>query len=569
MKVTDYIVEFIISKKVTDIFGYPGGVICHFIDSTSKYSDKLQTHINYHEQAAAFAACGYAQNTGKIGVAFSTSGPGVTNLVTGIANAYYDSIATIFLTGQVDTYGLKGNLPIRQKGFQETDVISMVRGITKYAVRVDNPQSIKYELEKAFFYATEGNPGPVVIDLPADVQRSEINEMELEGFSSEMPEYNLQELVGIIKKNLLKSERPCFLIGNGVKQAGQVEQIRQLVNEIEIPTVFSMPAFDILPYECPYNFGFIGANGHRYGNFVLGKSDLIISIGSRLDLKQVGNSRTDFAPQAKLIRIDIDDKAFRYPVHSNEVCLLADVRQLLPMLFKEMKNQYKCRAKWNQVCLMIKKELYGYDDETYTDLIRKFGKVIPNHSIITTDVGQNQVWIAQQLQIRDDQTVHMSTGHGAMGYALPAAIGAYYGKKRPVFCFNGDGGIQMNIQELQYLSREKIPVHVIVLNNHALGMIRGFQEANFDKNYTQTIEGYGYSSPNFEKIASAYDLQYVKISGEKDIALFTNVNINQPSLIEIEMPVNTSLSPNFGRNGLIQDQRPYLDRELYEKLMRL
>ena len=175
MKVTDYIIEYLIANSITDIFGYPGGVICHLIDSATKYSDKIAVHTNYHEQASAFSACGYAQECGKLGVAFSTSGPGATNLVTGIANAYFDSIPVLFLTGQVDTYGLKGNLPIRQRGFQETDIVSMVAPITKYAVRVDKPEDIVYKLEKAVSIAFQGNPGPVLVDVPADTQRAEID----------------------------------------------------------------------------------------------------------------------------------------------------------------------------------------------------------------------------------------------------------------------------------------------------------------------------------------------------------------------------------------------------------
>lgn len=568
MKVTDYILEFFISKGITDIFGYPGGVICHLIDSTTKYSTQIKAHVNYHEQASAFAACGYAQSSNKLGVAYSTSGPGATNLITGIANAFFDSIPTMFLTGQVDTYALKGSIPIRQRGFQETDIVSMVSGITKYVVRVDSPKDIRYELEKAYFMAFSGNPGPVLLDLPADVQRADVDIKNLKGYFPGKEEKIYSKEIELLFLELKKSKRPCILVGNGVKQSGMKTEIRKIIDLINIPTVFSMPAFDTLPTKHKLNFGFIGANGSRYGNFVLGKSDFIITIGSRLDLKQVGNVREQFAADAKIMRIDIDAGSFKYPVHKDEICIKADVRDFLPQLLKHVKCTEKVDEKWVSVCTQIKKYLTGHDDEEYTKLLNIVCRELPDNTTITADVGQNQVWIAQQFEVKENQSVHMSAGHGAMGYSLPAAIGSYYGLKKPVVSFNGDGGIQMNIQELQFLARTKIPVYVVVMNNKSLGMIRGFQEANFDKNYAQTIEEKGYSSPNFQKLAEAYGLQYLLIEKEFDVSRLNKLG-DKPALIELVMPEETSLTPNFGRNGLIQDQKPYLNRALYEKLMEL
>lgn len=566
MKVTDYIVEFFISKNISDIFGYPGGVICHFMDSVSKYPNQINAHITYHEQAAAFAACGYAQETGKIGVAYSTSGPGATNLITGIANAYFDSTPAVFLTGQVDTYGLKGDLPIRQRGFQETDIVSMVEAVTKYAIRVDNPNDIKYELEKAYNIAVSGNPGPVLLDLPADVQRADVNIEELKEYFKAEDVFDEDGVISILKDAIYESNRPCLLVGNGVKQAGMKEILREIIEKINIPVVFSMPAFDTLPYNHKLNYGFIGANGHRYGNFVLGKSDLIISIGSRLCLKQVGNKRESFVPDAKLIRIDIDKGNFSYPVHTDEISLQCDIKSLLPKLKMALTDDFAVDKTWVNSCEYLKKKLEGYDNQPYTELIGEFGKNIPDNVVITADVGQSEVWLAQQLQVKENQSVHMSAGHGSMGYSLPAAIGAYYGRKTPVYSFNGDGGVQMNIQELQFLKRENIPVNVVIINNNALGMIRGFQEANFNKNYVQTIEGSGYSAPDFYEISKAYGLKYVLIKSVDDIKGFKELG-DGPSIIEIKIQADTVLSPNFGANGLIQDARPYIDREIYDELM--
>lgn len=569
IKVTDYIISFLIEKGVTDIFGYPGGVICHLMDSAQKKKDKINNHGTYHEQGAAFAACGYAQSTGKLGVAYATSGPGATNLITGVANAYFDSIPVLFITGQVDTYAARGEMSIRQRGFQETDIVSMTSCITKYCVNVDSPEKIKYCMEKAYWSAVKGNPGPVVLDIPADVQRAKVDLETLEGYIPESDEDDEVECgLKTIESEIGKAERPCLLVGNGVKLAGQRENFRKMVEVLGIPVVFSMPAFDLLPYEHPLNFGFIGANGKRYANFVLGKSDLIISIGSRLDLKQVGNSREQFCPKAALIRIDIDADGFSYKVHADEISVKADLYKIIPALTKRAELWEGDYANWLQACRKIKEKLTGIDDQIYNRIIKKIGANIPEDSKITLDVGQSQLWAVQSLQLKEKQEVYMSGGHGAMGYSLPAAIGIYYGGKKQVFCFNGDGGIQMNLQELQFIKREKIPVKIIILNNYALGMIRGFQEANFEKRYIYTTKESGYAAPDFEKLAYAYDLPYSKVTSEEEAEQF-RFQSDKAEIVEISLPMETVLVPNFGRNGLIQDQRPYIDRELFNELMEL
>lgn len=570
MKTTDFIVEFLISKGVADVFGYPGGVICHFIDSLSKY-DTIKQHLTYHEQGAAFAACGYAQERCSLGVAYATSGPGATNLITGIANAFYDSIPVIFFTGQVDTYGLKGSMDIRQRGFQETDMVSISSSITKYSVRIDEPNDIKKELEKAYYYATEGNPGPVLIDLPADVQRAEINVNALEDFdngNSNLCE-PLDDAIRTIVDTIRKYQRPCLLIGNGVKQSGIRDKVRILVERLGIPAVFSMPAVDALPYNYEYNFGFIGANGHRYANFVLGKCDLIIVIGSRMDLKQVGNDRERFAPQAMIIRVDIDRGNLGYKVHKNEMAIRDDIRHFVPEFLKHIDNTSSVDfSGWMKVCKSIKKRLEGYDDEKYTKLIADFSEIIKDDVVITADVGQSEVWVSQNFRFKRNQSFHISGGHGAMGYSLPAAIGSYYASGKPVVSFNGDGGIQMNIQELQFVAREYIPICIVVINNHSLGMIRGFQEANFEKNYQQTTQDTGYLAPDFSKLAAAYDITYKKVRSVVEIREL-EINYIDPVIVEIEIQEDTILNPNFGQTGEIQNQRPYLPQDIYEEIMHL
>ena len=370
----------------------------------------------------------------------------------------------------------------------------------------------------------------------------------------------------MLNEKISCSSRPCLLVGNGVKQSLNVTFTKKLIHKIKIPAVFSMPAFDILSFDDEFNYGFIGANGHRYANFVLGKCDLIISIGSRLDLKQVGNNRSQFASQAQIIRIDIDEGNLCYKVHDDEIQIKADIKDLLMCWLAS--STPIVTDEWNSVCKELKRCLLGYDNADYTVMLRDFCELIPANTSITADVGQSEVWIAQQLHVKDGQSVHISAGLGSMGYSLPAAIGVYYATKKPVVSFNGDGGIQMNIQELQFITREKLPITVVVINNQALGMIRGFQEANFEKNYSQTTNHTGYTVPDFFKIANAYGLKYEKVESGRDINSL-NWNCTTPTLIELCIKQETVLEPNFGRNGLIQDQRPYLDRKVFDELMKL
>ncbi len=563
MKVTDYIVSFFKEKGINHIFGYPGGVICHLIDSVAK-ADGIEAHIAYNEQGAAFAACGFAQSSNSLGVAFSTSGPGATNLVTGIANAFFDSIPTLFITGQVDTYASNQKTGLRQRGFQETDVVSMVKPLTKYAVRVDEASNIKYFLEKAFFEATNGNPGPVLLDLPADIQRSDIDVAALKGFTPKSKKgiqlAEIKQIIDILKQ----ANRPVFLIGNGVKVSGSIERTVALIEKYIAPAVTSLPAFDVFPFNHPNYFGFIGTNGQRYANFVFGKADTIIALGSRLDIRQIGLDRAKFFKGKRLIRIDIDPLQIKNRIIDDEVDVCADLKEVLLELHKCSFNF----TRWNNICTLIKEKLIGYDDEEYNRMYSVMSETLPKDALITLDVGQNQIWFAQSAHL-SGQRVYMSAGHGSMGYSLPAAIGVYYGTHKDVYCFNGDGGLMMNIQELQFVKREALPIKIICFNNHALGMIRGFQERNFNKNYSLTTESTGWQSPDFEKIADAFGFPFFRYESLDEIKRTMSDLPKGPVFIEISYKGETNLIPNFGKTDLIQDQLPEIDRKLFDELMRL
>lgn len=574
MKVSDYIVEYLIAKDIRHVFGYPGGMVTHLMESFSKYNDKIAAHVSYHEQGAAFAACGYAQATGKVGVAYATSGPGATNLITGICNAYFDSIPTLFITGQVNTNERKGDLRLRQRGFQETDIVPMVAGVTKYAAQLERPEDIKYCMDRAFFEALSGRKGPVLLDIPMNIFRAEIDENLLMGFAPSLYcQYaGKADIYESLEVTLENSKAPVLLLGNGIKTAGEAERIQKLVDTLGIPTVTSMIAVDVLT-DSTYNYGFIGAYGDRAANFIVAKADLLITIGSRLDIRQVGAKRENFAPKANIIRFDIDEGELEYEVHEDEIQIETDLSLVIDALTElARRHDYKNKfVPWLLKANIIKEKLYGIDDKKPNKIVRELSRYIPENALITTDVGQNQVWAAQSFDFKKGQQMFFSGGHGAMGYALPAAIGASVENKAITYAFTGDGGLQMNIQELMFVAREQLPVKLVLFNNNALGMIRHFQEMYFQDNFFQTVPAGGFESPDFSKIAQAYGIRYARVNNIDEIAdVDENIWIDQrPAFIEVIIDEPTYVFPKLKFGNPNYDQEPLLDRALLKELIEL
>ncbi len=561
IKVSDYIVDYLIKKGIRDVFGYPGGMVTHLMDSLKKQESIITSRLMYHEQALSFAGCSYAQITKKPTVVYATSGPGATNLVTGIANAYYDSIPVIFITGQVNTTE-HNDLGLRQRGFQETDIVSMVKGITKFSTRITDKKYIKQCLDKAFFLAQHGRPGPILLDIPMDISRSIVEDDDLVGYKkedNEDSEADLNQIFGFIKS----SKRPVIILGAGAKYSCEPLLV-EFANKNSIPFVTSMIACDL--GNLVNSYGFIGAYGSRVANFVVAKADLIISIGSRLDIRQVGGKRLDFAPNATILRVDIDSKELNYKIHENEFDFAISCKSFLESVLAIDLPRFD---EWNHVCEIIKNKLKNVDQETIQKKVfDSLNKIIPEGSIITTDVGQNQVWAAQYLNVKNSNML-FSGGHAAMGYSLPAAIGASYARpSTPIISINGDGGIQMNIQEFQTISRDNLPIKVIIINNSSLGMIRHFQEMYFDSRFAFTTPNDSFVNPRFTKIAEAYGIESVLISDVKDIESL-DLSSKKPMVIEILIKSPTYVIPKLEFGKPNQDQEPLIDRELYKELMDL
>lgn len=564
MLVSEYITRFLRDNGTKHIFGYPGGMVTYLMDSLEK-ADGITAHVNYHEQGAAFAACGYALTSGKTGAAYATSGPGATNLMTGIAEAYFDSIPVIFITGQVNTYEARGTMKVRQKGFQETDIVSIARSVTKLAVTVNNAEDIRYYLEKSLYLANFERKGPVLLDVPMNVQRTEIDPDRLLGFMPDnaMPsEINTQQIIDMINN----SQRPCIIVGAGVKQSGTISDFRRFIAALKIPVLSSMIAVDVSG-SSTYSFGFVGAYGNREANFILAKSDLILSIGSRLDCRQTGADRGKFAVNSRIIRLDTDVAEFENSIHDDDLNFFCDLKNDMKILADHAESaEIRDFSQWIGVCSQIRDKLKDSVERLYPQiLIEKISEHVPDGAVITTDVGQNQVWIPQYFAVKPNQRILFSGGMGAMGFSLPAAIGAALAHDSMTICFVGDGGLMMNLQELQFVARERLPLKICLLNNSALGMIRHFQEMYFGSRFVQTIASGGYSTPNFEKIATAFGIPYRRID---DVSQIDNCLFSDDSMefVEFVLPDTTYVFPKLAVNKPIQDQEPPIDRELYRQL---
>ncbi len=574
IKISDYIIEFLLSKNINKTFGYIGGAIAHIYHSIDKYKE-MEIINCIHEQGAGFAAEGYARITGKSGVAFATSGPGATNLITPIGSCYFDSVPTMFITGQVNTYEYKYDKPVRQIGFQETDIVSIIKPIVKYAVMVDKVEDIRYELEKAYYLSQEGRKGPVLVDIPMNIQRTEVDISSLKSFfdsneyfeleNNKKEKNNVDEVINLLKE----SKRPIVLIGGGVRLSNANVELLNYVEKYSIPVVYSLMGKDAISEDYKYNLGLIGSYGNRYGNLALANSDLILVLGSRLDTRQTGTSLDTFAREAKIIQVDVDKNELGSKIKI-DIEINSDVKDFIATL-----NKYEINI---DITEWLKK-LEEYKNKFSSTVGFDNNLKIPNYVVsiiskylqdedICVDVGQHQMWTAQSLNIKATQRVLFSGGMGAMGFALPASIGACIGSNKRTVVIAGDGGIQMNIQELEVINRRKLPIKIFVLNNKNLGMVRQFQELYFDKKYLGTIDDY--SVPNFVDITKAYGIKARKIDNisKLEIELKDIFSSNEPELINIELPVEmTTVEPKLIVNKPIEDMHPFISKDELSSLM--
>jgi len=513
MKLTgaQILIESLKKEGVEVIFGYPGGVLLPTFDVL--YDAPINFVLVRHEQAAAHAADGYARATGKVGVCLATSGLGATNLVTGIATAYMDSIPMVAITGQVKT-SLIGN-----DAFQEADVTGITRPITKHNYLVKNVEDLSLVIKEAFYVASTGRPGPVVIDLPVDVQFAETefqypSDISMRGYK---PTYTGHQ--GQVKKAaklIEKSKKPVIYAGGGIIISGASAQLREFAEKIQAPVVTTLLGLGGFPQTHELSLGMLGMHGTAYANYAVTESDLVIAVGSRFDDRVTG--RLDaFAPDAKVIHIDIDPSSVSKNV-AVDIPIVGDAKKILVELNKVVKKPDT--AAWLKKMHAWKKDHPLYYSQEGSRIkpqyvVEQIYEATKGDAIICTEVGQNQMWAAQYYKYTEPRTFISSGGLGTMGYGFPAAIGAKLGcPEKTVFDIAGDGSIQMNIQELATAVENKISVKIAILNNSCLGMVRQWQELFYKKRYSYTKLP---SLPDFVKVAEAYGAVGMRIKKKEDV----------------------------------------------------
>ena len=554
MNVSQYIACFLKASGVKTAFELSGGMIMHLLDAVHQEGGVELINV-YHEQAAAFAADAVGRMSGIPGVAFGTSGPGAINLLTGIGSSFFDSSPTVFITGQVNRHEQKGARGIRQLGFQETDIVTMAGPLTKWAHRVTDASDVPESLCHAFRTATEGRPGAVLLDIPMDVFRSQVLE-PLRPWAktpAAHPGCNLS-LLEQLQTALQNSQRPLVLAGGGIRASGSHKAFLEFVHRTQIPVVHSLLACDSLPYNHPQRVGMIGTYGNRWANLALSECDVLLVLGSRLDIRQTGADTESFSSGRTIFHVDVESEEINNRIR-NCVPLITHLADFFSAAITEI-GHVACegwasrirelRAEWPDT-----KELSGAIGINPNILMHEISSRY-QVAAYCVDVGLHQMWAAQSLELSDSTRFLTSGGMGAMGFSLPAALGAAFHleKKSPVVVIAGDGGFQLNIQELQSIVHHQLPIKIIVANNHCHGMTRQFQDTYFGARYVGTA--WGYSAPSFRKVAEAYGIPAIEVSRPEELIEAADwfwKDPLSPCLMEVQIDFATNAYPKlaFGR----------------------
>ena len=568
-KVSDYVVRYLAAQGVTHAFELAGGMLAHLLDSFSRLGLVRLVSV-HHEQGAGFAAEGWARMSGVPGVAMATSGPGATNLLTAVGSCFFDSTPAVFITGQVNRHELKGARPVRQLGFQETDIVSVARPITKDAFQVGEPKEIGRALDRAFQTALSGRKGPVLLDLPMDVQRAVVDlpaPVPLPGVARQEP--GVGELDALWAA-LRKARKPLVLVGGGVRVARAADACRRALEHLGVPVVSSLMGLDVLAHGHPLRIGMIGSYGNRWANHALGDCDLLLVLGSRLDIRQTGTDTDGFARRA-IFQVDVDPGEINNRVRGvtpivGDLQAFSEAACGRPVEWSGwgdwVATLESLKARWPDTQEL--KNLPGLNPNVF---LRALGERSAAAAAFAVDVGQHQMWAGQSLTLRAGQRLITSGGMGAMGFALPAAIGAAFAAGgQPVVLVAGDGGFQLNIQELQTVVRNQLPLKLVVLNNRAHGMVRQFQESYFESRFQSTVVGY--DAPSFARVAEAYGIDARVLPGEalpagpaQDAAVSDALawlwrDPGRPALLEVGIPGGANVYPKLAFGRPITEMEP-------------
>lgn len=549
-----YIVDSLISRGVTDAFGIPGGVILPLLYEMERRKPLFTPHLSYHEQCAGFAACGYAQASGKIGVAYATRGPGFTNLITAIADAYYDSLPVLFVTAHSAPCPPNG---MRVMADQEMDTCSMVRNITKKTARLDDPMSFADDFEELCETALNGRKGPVFLDVSTRVLKQEVHNSTnvIRAVKQQSKSFDASRIVEALRN----AKRPVILAGDGINQVHARDLFQNFCEKSKIPVISSRFTHDILGGADLY-FGYVGSHGMRCANFILSKTDLILSLGNRLHFPPKSESFGEILEHARIIRCEIDEGEFNRDI-PNTIIVQADLRELLSALCQ--REDYGNHAEWRNVCNILKEKLSTTDINTAIKSISNILEVLPSNYIISNDVGNNEFWVSRACVASGIKNrAFYSKSFGALGCGLGKAIGFYYATRQPVLSFVGDQGLQMNIQELQYISQHQLPITIVLLNNQSSGMIKD-REAIVYNHLVHTTPESGYRFPDFKVVCEAYGIDYISDG------TIGKLSQKKPTFVEIKIDESLSLKPSLPRGYKCDNMQPSLSVELLRRLQSL
>ena len=589
VKVSDYIIDFIEKLGVSHVFLISGGGCIHLIDSVGK-AKKLKYVCNHHEQDCAIAAEGYARTSGKIGVCIVTAGPGGTNAITGLMGSWLDSIPILIISGQIRRETMGAGKKLRQLGDQEINIVDMVKSITKYAVTITNPLDVKYHLEKAYYLATHGRPGPVWLDIPVDIQGSYINKKQLREFnpveikpSYETDKEKLKKTTSHVIKKLKTAQRPVLFIGNGIRLSNSVKEMLQLIKLLKIPVLTGFAGFDLISTENKYFAGRPGTIGQRHANFVLQNSDFLLVLGSRLNIRMVGYNFPSFARKAYKVMVDIDKNEMEKHTIKIDLKINYDVKDFITTLTNELKTKPikfniqnwlskidQWKSKFPVVLPDYWRQKNFVNPYCFIDTLSKYLK---SDDRISLSDATASICTYQALRFPQGARVLTNSGSAPMGYGLPASIGmCFANNKKKTICIEGDGSIQLNIQELQTVVHNKLPIKIFIYNNNGYSSIRLSQKGLFEGHLVASSIDSGLSWPNMIKIAKAYGIETATISNHKEMGTKIKKILEKPgpTLCEIMVSPDQGFWPKSASMKLsdgsfvsrpLEDMAPFLSRE--------
>jgi acetolactate synthase-1/2/3 large subunit len=584
VKLSDYVVQFFVDRDVRDAFLISGGGIMHLLDSVGR-NDGMRYYCNYHEQACAIGAEGYGRATGRPGLCFGTTGPGAINALSGILGAWMDSVPVVLIGGQVRTDIIADYDKMRTKGPQEGNTVGMAKAVTKYAVTVKDPRRIRYELERAYHEATAGRPGPVVLEIPLDVQGAMIEESELESYVPEPARADGEQLlatgVARVIEAIRSAKRPLFVAGNGITLSGSRRLLYDLLERTGVPIVLPITAKDLVHEDHPSYLGVFGSAGQRRANFAIQNCDCLIGLAAGLNLHKVGFNLSGFAPKARRVLVDVDEGQLKYQAVQPDLAVKADIGDFIREFLGQIGAADLAPAdKWLNACAEWKCRYPIMTSDYYQDpdyvstyvLMDALSDALGPDDQITTGNGTEVVSFFQAFRLKEGQRAYIS-GWGSMGWDLPLSIGTCIGNGRKrTICVTGDGGIQWNIQELLAIRKYDLPIKVFISNNNGYTCIRATQKNFFQGRFVGSDPQSGVANPDYRHLAAAYRIPYIQIRTNADLkdGIAQVLEIEGPVICDLNVAVEQGISPRVSsvrrddgtfESRPLEDMAPFLPRD--------